>query len=80
MAAKKINVGVMSNGCETSQYRFRFLVALLSVKSLMFGIIQIHLILHSLTRNICSVGMTLAETSHINCYIIFIFLANNDTK
>ena len=34
------------------------LVALLSVKLLMLGIIQVHLILHSLSRNICSVGMT----------------------
>ena len=36
----------------------RSLVALLSVKLLTLGIIQVNLILHSLTRNIVSVGMT----------------------
>ena len=36
----------------------RSLVALLSVKLLKLGIIQVNLILHSLTRNIVSVGMT----------------------
>ena len=36
----------------------RFLVALLSAKLLTLGIIQVYLILHSLIRNIVSVGMT----------------------
>ena len=36
----------------------RSLVALLSVKLLTLGIIQVNLILHSLTRNIVSIGMT----------------------
>ena len=52
----------------------RFLVALLSVKLLTLGIIQVNLILHSLTRNIVSVGMTLTKEFWVNFYIIAIFI------
>ncbi len=47
--------------CEISRIPLldRSLVALLLVKLLTLGIIQVNLILHSLTRNIVSVGMTL---------------------
>ena len=47
----------------------RSLVALLSAKLLTLGIIQVYLILHSLIRNIGSVGMTIRikETYHYNC-------------
>ena len=39
-----------------------------------------HLYIDLDSSSLRSVGMTLAETSHINCYIIFIFLAKNDAE
>ena len=44
---------------------YRSLVALLSAKLLTLGIIQVYLILHSLIRNIVSVGMTKLAKFHI---------------
>ena len=47
----------MSTVVKTSRISFlELLVALLLVKLLTLGIIQVNLILHSLTRNIVSVG------------------------
>ena len=39
-----------------------------------------HLYIDLDSSSLRSVGMTLADTSHINCYIILIFLAKNNTK